>query len=353
MSRVLSTSVQVMGEATPREMKSKLGIRLKTRNMAEIGDRSRPSRFLFDGMEFRGWLAPFGAGFGLSLVDGDLPAEMGADHISSRLREEGVEVEGVFDMKDASDRNRFQRWATDKLVGSSTRPTPTPSPRNPGLKERLEAIQAQMPNDRFIKSLQDNLKRRGRLTQNQINAISKIETQLAGPKDQALIDRINALLAKKPEGDSFLESLKDQVANGRPLSKKQLKALADNENKPRTRKTRRTRQDGGQYTNLSQFHTWNIHHQLNALAGGHVARALYGIPESNSREERSHILLAEVASASHSQMGILTRIKAVRQILPHLPKHPLLKDLPAQVSEMVLTKVIVDGQAWRDDLSQF
>ena len=351
MSRVLSTSVQVMGEATPREVKSKLGIRLPTVRMAEVDDNSRPSSFLLDGMEFRGWIAPFGTGFGLSLVDGDLPAEMGAEHISSRLEEEGVEVGGVFDMKDTSDRNRFQRWATNRLVGGNSAPQ---APRKPGLKARLDAIQAQMPNDRFIKSLQDNLKRRGGLTQNQINAITKIENQLAGPKDQALIDRINAVLAKSPNGNSFLESLRDQVANGRPLSKKQLEALADNEKNSGTRKTRRTRrprQDGGQYINLSQFHTWDLYHQLNALAGGHVARALYGIPEMGSDEERIFILLAEVASSSHTQMNTLTRLSALRKILPHLGKHPLLKNLPVDIAKDILRKVIVDGQPWRDDVS--
>ena len=357
MSRVLSTSVQVMGEATPREVKSKLGLQtyFPIVRIMDYDDNSRPNSFLLDGMEFKGWLAPFGTGFGLSLVDGDLPAEMGAGHISSRLKEAGVVVEGVFDMEDTSERNRFQRWATNKLVGGNSAPQ---SPRKPGLKARLDAIQAQMPNDRFIESLQDNLKRRGGLTQNQINAITKIESQLAGPKDQALIDRINALLAKMPNGNSFLESLRDQVTNGRPLSKKQLKSLADNEKKSnsktrKTRKTRRNRQDGSQYINLSQFHTWDLYNQLVALAGGHVARAMFGIPENNSREERIFILLADVASPSHRALSPLSRNKAVRHLFLHIGKHPLLKDLPVEVSEMVLNKVILDGQVWRDDLSKF
>jgi hypothetical protein len=212
-----------------------------------------------------------------------------------------------------------------------------------------------MPNDRFIKSLQDHLKRRGGLTQNQINAITKIENKLANPQpiDQATIDRINAVLSKMNQGNSFLESIRDQVANGRSLSTKQLEALAKFEQpkKSRTRRTRRTRQDGGQYVNLSEFHTWDLYHQLNALAGGHVARALYGVPEMGSDEERIFILLADVASASHAQMNTLTRLSALRKILPHLRKHPLLKNLPEDIAKDILRKVIVDGQPWRDDVS--
>ena len=354
MSRVLSTSVQIMGgDDTPFEILSALGIRLSPVRMNTLDDNSRPNSFLFDGLEFKGWLAPFGSGFGLILVDGDLPAEIGASHIASKLKEERINVEGVFDMKDPSDKRRFERWVTGKLVGSSTMPQ-APSPQS-ALKKRLDALEAQMPNDRFIKSLQRNLKRYGKLTPKQVTAIIKIENKLANPQpiDQATIDRINAVLDKMPNGNSFLESLRDQVANGRSLSKKQLDALAKFEQprKSRTRRTRRTRQDGGQYVNLSQFHTWDLYHQLNALAGGHVARALYGVPESGSAEERIFTLLADVASSSHAQMNTLTRLSALRKILPHLGKHPLLKNLPEDVAKDILRKVIVDGQPWRDDVS--
>lgn len=352
MSRVLSTSVQIMGDATPREVNSKLGIRLSPVRMNTLDDRSRPNSFLLDGMEFRGWLSPFGTGFGLSLVDGDLPAEMGADHILNRLEEQGVEVE-AFDIENPSERSRFERYVTNKLVGSSTQ---TSAPRKPGLKARLDAIQAQMPNDRFIKSLQDNLKRRGGLTQKQINAITKIENQLAGPKDQALIDRINAVLAKSPNGNSFLESLRDQVANGRTLSKKQLEALAENEKKPRfsqTRKRRKQRQESEQRLTRVQFHTMENEVQRRILAGGDVVEAYYGHPDYESDEARHKMFLLEVAGYEYYNMNTLSRTKAARLILSQLPKHPFLKDLPVELSQMILRTVIVDGRAWTDDLSQF
>jgi hypothetical protein len=92
------------------------------------------------------------------------------------------------------------------------------------LVKRLDDILAKSPNQ-FIDSLRNQVLRGRRLTQKQLDAIEKFEKpQTVGVVDDELLARIDTL--RSSIDNPFLESVRQQVARGRKLSQKQLDAIS-------------------------------------------------------------------------------------------------------------------------------
>ena len=105
--------------------------------------------------------------------------------------------------------------------------TPNPvsqtSITNPILN-RLDEILKNNPNQ-FIESLRNQVLRGRRLSQKQLEAIEKFEKpQTSGVVDEELLGRIDTL--RSSIENPFLESVRQQVARGRKLSQKQLDAIS-------------------------------------------------------------------------------------------------------------------------------
>lgn len=124
-----------------------------------------------------------------------------------------------------------------------TAPSPVPpppafaTPVNP-LVQRIDNILARVPKNPFLESLKKQVLSGRRLTQKQLDALTKFEQpapQATAPSP-AILSRIDNLLRKLPN-HPFLESLKKQVLSGRSLSQKQLDAIGKFEGtqQPRSR----------------------------------------------------------------------------------------------------------------------
>ncbi len=104
---------------------------------------------------------------------------------------------------------------------------------DPKLLARLDALVKAMPRDRFVKSLKDQYTQRGSLSTKQMSALEKLERGVASGGDKALIQRIDALLSNtvkiKGRRKSLLKSFKEQALNGRNLSKRQLELISEYE----------------------------------------------------------------------------------------------------------------------------
>ena len=132
---------------------------------------------------------------------------------------------------------------------SADRPAPSQAE---GMIARVEKVLKRVPNNSFLTSILDQLKRGRSLSEKQVAALEKFEggpkfpattatakpTEAAPPKAEPStaaagqsgasnerLDAIDGLLARHP-GDRFYTSLRDQVSRGRVLSDKQKAALA-------------------------------------------------------------------------------------------------------------------------------
>ena len=114
-----------------------------------------------------------------------------------------------------------------------TRTAPSPvspppafaTPVNP-LVQRIDNILARVPKNPFLESLKKQVLSGRRLTQKQLDALTKFEQPAPQPTppSPAILTRIDDLLKKLPN-HPFLESIKKQVMSGRSLSQKQLDAI--------------------------------------------------------------------------------------------------------------------------------
>ena len=122
-----------------------------------------------------------------------------------------------------------QQSALQKIHDRVTNPTPL----DPQLVARLDALVKVMPRDRFVKSLRDQYHQRGSLSTKQMSALEKLEKGVASGGDKALIQRIDALLSNtvkiKGRRKTLLKSFKEQALNGRRLSQRQLELISEYE----------------------------------------------------------------------------------------------------------------------------
>jgi hypothetical protein len=123
-----------------------------------------------------------------------------------------------------------QQSALQKIYDRVTNPSSVQI--DPNMKARIDALVKLMPRDRFVKSLSDQYDRRGELSPKQFSALEKIEKGIASGGDKALIQRVDVLLKNpkiKGRRKSLLTSFKEQLLNGRKLSQRQQELLSEYE----------------------------------------------------------------------------------------------------------------------------
>lgn len=125
----------------------------------------------------------------------------------------------------------FDQTMQRNIASTSTQGQSAPQQAVDPILSQIQSVKAKNPSA-FLDSLEDQYKRRGRLSPKQKGALQRMFDELTNPPavDTALLDRLDNLLKGK-RGNTFIKSLRDQVAKGRKLSPRQMEALENNEAK--------------------------------------------------------------------------------------------------------------------------
>ena len=178
-----------------------------------------------DGMRVKGYVAKINNFFSIGVTESDIDELIG-EYISDKA---GVPF---YDMSKRRDQNVVNNMIGQAIPfgGSDMIPQmaqqPAQKKRTSPTQKKLDTVLKAMPNDNFVQSLDQQYKRKGRLTRNQQSALQKIFDRVTNPTplDPSLVARLDALVKAMPR-DRFVKSLRDQYNQRGSLSPKQMSAM--------------------------------------------------------------------------------------------------------------------------------